>query len=139
MARHDRTVTGGFRHSLRFKLLALSLSLLIIPWAGYRFIQDMESILRTTQDDSLKTGAKALASRLASEDFPPATPLDQRSPYPQPDLYVHRLAHRPQLDGYAEEWSVLQSNQTRYRDSTSPDFDLLLGEFGDHLYLMLQL
>ena len=43
-----------FWHSARFKLLLLSLTLLGIPWAGYRFIQETERFLRVAQDQALQ-------------------------------------------------------------------------------------
>ena len=42
-----------FWHRVRFKLLLVSFTLLGIPWAGYRFIQETEHFLRDAQDQAL--------------------------------------------------------------------------------------
>lgn len=127
-----------FRHSLRFKLLTISLSLLVIPWAGYRFIQDMESILRQSQDDTLMSSAALLAGRLQPEAFPAVSVPVTGSRHPRPDVYVHLLSHQPQLDGYGEDWGRLRASGTDYRLQGGPGFLLLMGAWGDHYYLLLE-
>ena len=51
-----------FWRSARFKLLLLSLTLLGIPWAGYRFIQETERFLRDAQDQALQYTASSVAN-----------------------------------------------------------------------------
>ena len=51
-----------FWHSVRFKLLLVSLTLLGIPLAGYRFIEETEHFLRDAQDQALQTTAASVAN-----------------------------------------------------------------------------
>jgi hypothetical protein len=53
--------------SLRAKLLLLSLLTLVLPWAGLRYAQQMETTLRHGQEDSLITTADVLSRVVASE------------------------------------------------------------------------
>lgn len=131
-------VKQRFRHSLRFKLLTISLSLLVIPWAGYRFIQDMESILRRSQDETLLSSAALLAGRLQTEVFPAASVTDEGSRHPRPDTYVHQLSHQPQLDGYGEDWGRLRGSAVDYGPRSRTGFRLLMGAWRDHYYLLLE-
>ena len=46
------------------RLLAASLTLLVIPYAGYRYVSEMEAFLRVGFEQSLLGGARALAGAL---------------------------------------------------------------------------
>src|ERR1700761_7922237 len=50
--------------SLRFRLLLLSLATLVLPWAGCRYAQEMESALREGEQNSLAAVAQSIASSL---------------------------------------------------------------------------
>jgi two-component system, OmpR family, sensor histidine kinase ChvG len=54
-----------FLHSIRGKLLLVSLVLLAIPVLGYRFISDMENFLREGQEQSLAGATRAVAATLS--------------------------------------------------------------------------
>lgn len=54
-----------FIFSIRFKLLLVSLILLLIPWLGFNFIERMEAFLRTGQEESLTSTARAIAASLS--------------------------------------------------------------------------
>ena len=53
-----------FWHRVRFKLLLVALTLLVIPWAGYRYIEETESFLRRAQENVLLGTAQAIATVL---------------------------------------------------------------------------
>ena len=53
--------------SLRTKLLLLSLLTLILPWAGWKYAQQMENTLRSGQEAALLTTADVLGRVVASE------------------------------------------------------------------------
>ena len=124
-----------FYQSLRFKLLLISLTLLVIPLAGYRFIQDVELFLRTAQEQNLASNARSLATQVQGRVLT-SSPSDAR--HPMPDLYVHPLEHAPTMDGYDDDWQSLEHNKARYRSDAGGGFELLLGETESHLYLLLQ-
>lgn len=119
-----------FRQSLRFKLLIVSLSLLAIPWAGYRFIRDSEALLRELQDQQLGSAAGTLANGLAHSGLLPDVAVDEG------DIYLHPLPFTPQLDGYPDEWRELWPQWQAF--SGAPSFKALAGSNADNLYLMLQ-
>ncbi len=126
-----------FYQSLRFKLLLISLTLLVIPLTGYRFIQDVEFFLRTAQEQNLMTTAHSVATQLqAQAQNLGNSPSDAE--HPAPDLYVHPLEHAPTIDGYDDDWQSLEHNSAHYESANGLDFDLLLGETSRYLYLLLQ-
>jgi two-component system, OmpR family, sensor histidine kinase ChvG len=51
-----------FSFGLRAKVLLLSSALLLIPWLGYRFIADLELLLRESQERALADTARAIAN-----------------------------------------------------------------------------
>lgn len=137
----------GFFRSIRFKLLLVSLSLLAIPWAGYRYVQETERFLRQTQETMLLSTAQAVAALLhnspamrnsgqphsgAAGDAAPGEPLQ----------YVNRLERPIQLDGYSEDWLPYLGNLQRYplnRPETGGWlFESILGEYDGHLYLLIR-
>src|SRR5579863_7214119 len=50
--------------SLRLKLLLLALATLVLPWAGCRYAQEMESALREGEQNSLASVAQTIAASL---------------------------------------------------------------------------
>lgn len=127
-----------FWHRVRFKLLLVSLTLLGIPWAGYRFIQETEQFLREAQDQALRTTASSVANVMHGEAdlfhgvARPGSVLTFRN------LFLHQLDRPPQLDGYRDEWPRFERNLTTLQ---APDdrleVRLLLGQHARYLYLFL--
>jgi dedicated sortase system histidine kinase len=54
----------GLRLSLRAKLALVSLALLVLPWAGYQYVIEMERFLLESQRQALLATAKAVATAL---------------------------------------------------------------------------
>jgi dedicated sortase system histidine kinase len=109
--------------SLRAQLLAFGLLTLVLPWAGYRFVQEMEAALRSGLELSLLASAGTIAAGLddqaalierAKSAFPPA----QRAA----TLYAAELAVEPRIDGVRDDW-------------TSPGESALQIEGGHRLWL----
>ena len=82
--------------TLRGKLLLLSLSVLALPWAGWKFVQQLEFLLRQGQEQALLASAEALARGIAVR--PAGLPASG------PGWFVHRLDYAPRLDGEAGDW-----------------------------------
>ena len=118
------------RFGIRFKLLLVSLSLLAIPWAGYRFIQEMEIFLRHAQAQNLETTSQALAAM--ARDSGALPPL----PHPEKGLYAHPLTQPVVLDGYAEDWQPLLPLAQSI--GGTPRASLLLQTSDRYHYLLLQ-
>ncbi|MCU7922032.1 MAG: histidine kinase [Candidatus Thiodiazotropha sp. (ex Dulcina madagascariensis)] len=132
-----------FFQSLRFKLLLASLSLLLIPWAGYHYLLEMESSLRQAQEALLSSRAEIVANMLAadSDNWLPETGPDGNQT--ANSLYVHPLENPPDIDGYAEDWLALKSQSRRFDASASRadavSFDWLAGFHAGLLYLMIEI
>ena len=83
---------------LRTKLVALSLLTLLLPWSGWKLLQELERFLRETQQGALLASARTRAS---------AIPMEYRSRLMfLPELHVplRTLQQPPALDGYSDDW-----------------------------------
>lgn len=82
--------------SLRSKLLLLALSTLILPWAGWQLVRQLEGLLREGQAQAQLASAETLARAVAvqPEALPPAGP----------GFYVHNARAPFTLDGYDDDW-----------------------------------
>lgn len=127
-----------FWHRVRFKLLLVSLTLLGIPWAGYRFIQETELFLREAQDQALSTTASSVANVMYGYDDIFHGVARRGSVLTFRNLFLHPMAKAPQLDGYRDEWQRLEKNFTVLHSiDDSLEADIYLGEHGRYLYLLL--
>lgn len=82
--------------SLRTKLLLVALSILALPWAGWQFVREMETLLRQGQEQALLASADALARGVAVR--PGGLPAAGES------WFAHPLDFAPRLDGDAGDW-----------------------------------
>lgn len=139
MARIERP-RGGPRLSLRTKLLALSLILLIIPWIGYHYVNETETLLRQHKEQALLATAGAVARVLHDQPalFRHGGTHLQAAEQPE-HLYVRGLPTPIQLDGYGDDWDAYRDRARRYGD---PDhgtwFDLLPGTRDGYLFALLE-
>src|SRR5687768_3759067 len=92
--------------SLRTKLLLLSLLTLILPWAGWKYAQQMEPTLRSGQEAALLTTADVLGRVVASEPELLYRVGELRSEFDaaRGDLFAPLLPTPPLVDGFADEW-----------------------------------
>lgn len=99
--------------SLRVKLALVSLTLLLIPWIGYRYLHAVEHYLRQGREAVLLERAHATAAVLADQ----AQIFAPRGGDGAPDaehLFV-RPAHTPiQLDGYDDDWAPYRDSERSY-------------------------
>lgn len=96
--------------SLRIKLVLVSLTLLLIPWTGYRYLQAMEQYLREGREAVLLERAHAAAAVLADQSQAFA-PRGGDTAAEAEHLFVRPLRTPINLDGYDDDWAP-------YRDST---------------------
>jgi len=89
------------RLSLRRQLLLLALSALVLPWAAWQALVQMENLLRQGQQQALEASGEALSRSLALRPalLPPAGP----------SLPVHALSASPRLDGDVGDWGAVAS------------------------------
>jgi dedicated sortase system histidine kinase len=135
-----------FRVGIRFKLLFLSLFLFAIPWLGYQYVQEMETYLRTGQEQTLVGTARAVATALHERP----TLFDNHASYlsdvkPGTDLYAHNIIDPIQLDGRLVDWldyshlavnygaeHLLEANVAYHTNSLS--FKHMVGKYRNYLY-----
>ncbi|MCU7873730.1 MAG: histidine kinase [Candidatus Thiodiazotropha sp. (ex Lucinoma borealis)] len=132
-----------FTQSLRFKLLLASLTLFLIPWAGYHYLSEMEASLRQAQETLLLNRAEIVANMLATDSSNWLTDSQAGENISTNSLYVHPLKKQPILDGYAEEWLALKSQSRQFKASASRSdavsFEWLAGFYADSLYLLIDI
>lgn len=127
-----------FRHSIRFKLLLVSLTLLSIPWAGYRFIHETEIFLRDAQNQHMFISANAVATLLKNHPNTFERADQELTAQPNRSLYLHALKRAPIIDGYPDEWELLEKNFSHLRQAAGAlSADIFLGVHEEHMYILL--
>jgi dedicated sortase system histidine kinase len=71
--------------SLRVKLALVSLVLLVLPWAGYRYVVEIERFLLGSQEQALLATAKAVATALHERPRLMRLSAPLRAPEPAPE------------------------------------------------------
>ncbi|MBI3774353.1 MAG: hypothetical protein HY273_02160 [Gammaproteobacteria bacterium] len=102
-----------FLFSLRIKLALVALTLLLIPWTGYRYLQAMEQYLRQGREAVLLERAHAVAAVLA-EQAQVFSPRDRDATPGAEHLFVRPLRSPIQLDGYDDDWAPYRDSVRNY-------------------------
>lgn len=94
--------------SIRFQLLIVALTTLILPWAGCQYAHELENALRASQERALEARADTIAHALSAQPDHVFHDLDDPVPFSPAggDMYVYPLRNQPLLDGYREDWDV---------------------------------
>ncbi len=137
--------------SIKSKLTWIALSLLIIPWMGYQYVQEMRLFLLRGQQDAQLLAANGIATVLndRSELFNPATGVPELLGTKN-DLYAHELPSPVQLDGLVTDWESILLQGSDYTGSTQfscdanddpDDFSLrnVIGFHDDDLYVLFEI
>ncbi len=134
--------TARFKISIRSKLLLASLSLLVLPWLGYQYIQALESYLRSEQEQRLLDRVGIVASLMDDQhELFKTRPQHSKPDNSRQHIYVRPLRSAIQLDGYADDWRIYE-NRTQFLGQ-APDgkdlrVDYRLGVWNELLYLLVQ-
>jgi two-component system, OmpR family, sensor histidine kinase ChvG len=94
--------------SIRLQLLIVALTTLVLPWAGCQYAKELETALRSSQEQSLLASAGTIANALSAQPqrvFHDAGDTQVFSAAAG-DLYVYPLVVQPLLDGYREDWDI---------------------------------
>ncbi len=140
----------GLHISIRLKLVMVAMLLLLIPWMGYSYIQEMGAYLRHNREEILLARAETIAANLSLQadllriGDVSHTPL-RRSPH---HVFVRPLNSPIQLDGYLDDWQAYRARWRRYDransiytgDTPSPglSFDHQVGRYGNYLYAVFR-
>lgn len=134
--------------SIRAKLMWLVLALLIIPWMGARYVQEMKNFLLRGQKDAMLLTASGIATVLndRTELFAPDTGVPELLGG-KSDLFADQLTRPIHLDGESGDWNgqletPAAPNSTGMRresaDPASHSLRYLVGYRGHYLYVLLQ-
>ncbi len=137
--------------SIKTKLIWIALSLLVIPWMGYHYVQEMQLFLLRGQQDAQLLTANGIATVLndRSELFNPTTGV-QELLGDKNDLYAHELPNPIQLDGQINDWESIIDRSNYYvgatqysceADDNPDDFSLnnVIGYHEDDLYVLFEI
>jgi dedicated sortase system histidine kinase len=125
--------------SIRFQLLIVALTTLVLPWAGCQYARELETALRSSQEQSLLASAGTIANALSAQPqrvFHDAGDTQAFSAGAG-DLYVYPLVTQPLLDGYREDWDV-PAEPTPLPTTTGYRARLQAGSTERFLYLFIE-
>ncbi len=115
---------------LKNQLLALSALTLLLPWSGWKVLQELEHFLREAQENAMLASARTLAG---------AMPLEYQSRLvftPDQYLVIRDLQRPPNLDGYADDWPG-PGHGLEFRSADGElTVSVLAGSYRDQLYLL---
>src|SRR5687768_999401 len=108
----------------RTTLILVTLSALVLPWAAWQLVLQMEALLREGQEQAQIASARALSRAVAATyaDLPP----------PGGTLYVHEARAPVLVDGSGDDWGAFPSTR-----SVDGDVSLALARDAQSLYLLL--
>ncbi|HEY5604401.1 MAG TPA: proteobacterial dedicated sortase system histidine kinase [Gammaproteobacteria bacterium] len=138
-----------FRLSIRRKLVLVSLSLLIIPWVGYQYINEMEDYLRNRQESQLLDRARVVASLLSEQPGLFTTTAASTPSDGSRHLYVLPLSQPIHIDGRTEDWLSYHERVFHFSDTQGPSsasdfvpsslsFDFHIGSFKPFVYALFR-
>jgi dedicated sortase system histidine kinase len=127
------------RMSLRLQLLTLGALTLLLPWAGLRMVQQVETSLRLALEGALLDSARAHVVATQLVDAMPSR-VGERSWRGEP-LYAHALSKPPLIDGFFGEWDYTRGASDESAVSSDLTFDngtrLWLGADESFVYLFV--
>jgi two-component system sensor histidine kinase ChvG len=105
--------------NLKRQLLLVSLLLLALPWAGMKFVGEMQNVLRNSQEQAALATTQAIANAMASQ----VIGLNIATNYDYQDIiYAQPSQDFKVLDGYSDDWS--ENINHRYTSAANPAFSL---------------
>ena len=137
--------------TIQRKLLLASSVLLIIPWMGYQYVQEMQRYLYSNMESTLLAKVKLVAASL--HDRPEifkskllSTPDNSTSLNSATHLYIRPVKSRIQLDGITDDWVNVKSEILAYNsqhdllknNNTDLSFTMQLGSKKHSLYVLFQ-
>jgi dedicated sortase system histidine kinase len=117
---------------LRNQLLALSLLTLLLPWSGWKLVQELENFLRESEENALLASA-----RIVSQSLPSGHRQDLQLARGQ-ILPLRQLSSAAIVDGYLTEWP--EAEQSLAFESRRGDLGLevLAGRWRTQFFLALK-
>lgn len=113
---------------LRAQLALVSLTLLLLPWAGWQLLKQMDELLRQGQAQNLLASADLLARSLERS----RTLLAPSAAH----WFAHPMERMPRLDGDFGDWPAVE--QQRFADPVGSQLSASLASLGEAMYLRVQ-
>ncbi len=117
---------------LRNQLLALSLLTLLLPWSGWKLVQELENFLREAEENALLKSAQTISQAL------PLQYQDELKLARGQILPLRQLMTEPVVDGYITDWPENDQGLGFESDGRQLKLDLLAGRYGSHFYLAVK-
>lgn len=145
--KRSRSRGSRWRLSIRTKVIALSLGLLLIPLLGVRYVQQMESTLRASLAESVRGAAEAIAGALNDREdiFGVAEAGGTHDlAAAEHDIYVYDVRNPIAIDGFDSDWanyvSQLQPIALAHEEPVSAPDDVraVFGQRDGDLYILLK-
>ncbi|RWX54866.1 proteobacterial dedicated sortase system histidine kinase [Photobacterium chitinilyticum] len=135
-----------FRIGLRVKVILISSFLLTLPWVGYKYIIEMEKLLRQGQEQTLVGTTRAVATALNERPKLFSTQASfLQSVRKGHDLYAYELQNPITLNGQLADWTDYDDKMVHYGreyvqfsrrpyNQNSISFRHLVGKYEGYLY-----
>ena len=117
---------------LRNQLLALSLLTLLLPWSGWKLVQELENFLREAEENALQVSAHTLTQALPIE-YQDELKLTRGQALP-----LRQLTMEPLVDGYITDWPEIDQSLSFESTGGLLELDLLAGRYDTHFYLAVK-
>jgi dedicated sortase system histidine kinase len=114
---------------LRNQVLTLSLATLLVPWAGWKLVQELEAFLRAGQESALLATARTVAQAV------PAEYRESLAGGRAQALPVRELPAAPHIDGYPDDWTGSEQGLEFSSADGVLQLKVMAGLFGGQLYL----
>jgi signal transduction histidine kinase len=117
---------------LKNQLLALSLLTLLLPWSGWKLVQELENFLRQAEEKSLLESAQTL-SKVLPHEYHAELKLARGQALP-----LRQLTEEPISDGYLTDWPEVDQSLSFESRGGQLKLDILAGRYATHFYLALK-
>ena len=116
---------------LRNQLLALSLLTLLLPWSGWKLVQELENFLREAEENTLLESAQMVA-RVLPHQYQTELKLARGQILP-----LRQFAIAPNLDGFIGDWSQVDQGLEFQSDDQKLKLKVLAGRYQGQFYLAM--
>jgi len=117
---------------LRNQLLALSLLTLLLPWSGWKLVQELENFLREAEENALLVSARTISQAMPAA-FQAELKLARGRILP-----LRQLDTTPVIDGYLADWPQADQGLVFTSPADNLALDVLAGRYQGHFYLALK-
>jgi dedicated sortase system histidine kinase len=117
---------------LRNQLLALSLLTLLLPWSGWKLVQELENFLREAEENTLVESAQ-MVSRALPPEYKAELELARGRILP-----LRQFTIPPNLDGFISDWSEVEQGLLFESADKELQLKVLAGRYRTQFYLAME-